>query len=73
MKFIDFSIYLILGNKTYSFCEPTCPAVIDSSTSVISGPSKIIRKINSLMGATELLMGRYQVINIVIKNYLKLI
>ncbi|XP_026471808.1 lysosomal aspartic protease-like [Ctenocephalides felis] len=55
------NIYLDLGTKSYSLCDSTCPSIIDSSTSIISGPSKIIKRINSLMSATELLMGYYQV------------
>ncbi|KAG8439669.1 hypothetical protein GDO86_005735 [Hymenochirus boettgeri] len=41
------------------FCQTGCEAIVDSGTSLITGPSADIRKLQEFLGATPTLFGEY--------------
>ncbi|XP_068129753.1 cathepsin E-like [Hyperolius riggenbachi] len=44
-----------------AFCHNGCDAIVDSGTSLITGPSSEIKKLQALIGATPLIYGEYLV------------
>ncbi|XP_072002796.1 cathepsin E-like [Engystomops pustulosus] len=44
-----------------AFCPNGCEAIVDSGTSLITGPSDDIKKLQKLIGATPLVFGEYTI------------
>ena len=39
------------------FCDGGCPAIVDTGTSLIAGPTDEVNKLNEQLGATPLIAG----------------
>ncbi|XP_049780921.1 lysosomal aspartic protease-like isoform X3 [Schistocerca cancellata] len=50
-----------LGTKLIPFCENGCEALIDTSTTTITGPASEIEKIHELLPVSPFVLGRYRV------------
>nr|CAD7586483.1 unnamed protein product [Timema genevievae] len=48
-------------NTSVPFCANGCDAIIDTSTTVISGPAKEVDRLNTILVAVPLALGRYKV------------
>lgn len=46
------NVWFQLGAKTYTVCSKGCQAFVDSGASLIHGPSKEVKALNKLLGAT---------------------
>lgn len=42
----------LIGNMTTGFCEGGCNAIVDSGTSLLTGPTTIVTQVNHAIGAT---------------------
>lgn len=43
------------SKKTYKFCDNGCSVIMDTSVNTISGPADIIKNINNILGAKEII------------------
>ncbi|KAF5760506.1 putative phytepsin [Helianthus annuus] len=51
---------VLVGGKPTGFCTSGCSAIADSGTSLIAGPSEVIKQINDAIGATGYLNEQCQ-------------
>ena len=51
----------VLDLDVTSVCKNGCTAIVDSGTSVITGPSEMTNKINNAIGAIEFIAGQWLV------------
>lgn len=43
------------SKKTYTFCDNGCNVMMDTSANTISGPAEVVKSINNILGAKEIL------------------
>ncbi|KAF7992127.1 hypothetical protein HCN44_001452 [Aphidius gifuensis] len=43
------------SKTTYTFCDNGCSVMMDTSANTISGPAEVVKKINNILGAKEIL------------------
>ncbi|XP_077300992.1 lysosomal aspartic protease-like [Arctopsyche grandis] len=55
------SISFVNGLKVQYICTTNCQGAIDTSTKIIIGPADQVKKLNYMIGATELYFGRYMI------------
>ncbi|XP_036623195.1 chymosin-like [Trichosurus vulpecula] len=57
----QFTVDSITINDEVVACQDGCQAILDTGTSLLVGPSQGIDKIQSAIGATETLLGEYEI------------
>ena len=52
---------VVAVHTAVSFCDNGCEVIMDTGTSTIAAPRKAIQKINELIMADTVILGRYKV------------
>ena len=52
---------LVVGGKTSPYCSGGCKAIADTGTSLLAGPKDEVTKLNTQLGAKEIVAGEVSV------------
>ena len=54
---------LVVGGKTSPYCSGGCKAIADTGTSLLAGPKDEVTKLNTQLGAKEIVAGEVSVLD----------